>query len=294
MYCILIRANLQKQIKSGVLARRDAGLPPGVWLEPEQLAATVLTSGWLLAPAGRYFEWLGTPTTPDELIPAALAAVDTGATWVKFIADFPGADGNWFTAPPTYAPDLVSKLVREVHAAGARVLAHVSGPVVADLVRAGVDSIEHGTALTAETVRTMADRGIAWTPTLWTITQHIEPLAAQPNPVGSYLRQELARLRQTLTCAVDLGLPLLMGSDEAPHGTFVNELHKLHEYGLPAADLLAAASVKARSYLRLPGMKVGGVAEFTLYDGDPRRDLTVLQQPTVVYTSGSVTDADRR
>ena len=47
-----------------------------------------------------------------------------------------------------------------------RVAAHVTTDAVTRLVRAGVDSVEHGTALEESTLRLMARAGTAWTPTL--------------------------------------------------------------------------------------------------------------------------------
>jgi imidazolonepropionase-like amidohydrolase len=284
----LINANLQRQLHRGVLAMRDAGVPPGVWLETERYTPTVLASGRLLAPPGRYHTWLTTPTTPEELIPTALAEVEAGVSWVKFIADFPGPDGNWFAAPANYEPALVAKLVREVHAAGARVLAHTSGPAVADLIAAGVDSIEHGTKLDVTLVEAMADRGIAWTPTLWTITHYVEPLATQPNPLGAYIQAELARLQAALARAAELGVNMLMGTDELGHSSCWRELIKLQEYGLTPRQLLAAASSRARAYLGLPLLEEGARADFVLYDRDPRLDLTTLAKPSVIGYAGAL------
>lgn len=284
----LIQANLHRQLHSGVLAMRDTGVPPGIWLETERYTPTILTCGRLLAPPGRFHEWLNTPTRPDELIPTALAEVEAGAPWVKFIADFPGPDGNWFAAPATYDPALVTKLVREVHAAGARVLAHTSGPAVADLIAAGVDSIEHGTKIDVTLVEEMADRGIAWTPTLWTITHYVEPLATQDNPIGHYIKAELARLQAALVRAEELGVNLLMGTDELGHGAFWHELLKLQEYGLAARPLLAAASSRARAYLGLPWLEDGARADFVLYDHDPRLDLATLAEPRVICYGGAL------
>src|SRR5690349_8356511 len=86
----------------------------------------------------------------------------------KVIADFPPVvDGTPSgRAGPTYSPEAVEAMTAAVHAAGGRVAAHVTTDAVAHLVRAGVDSVEHGTALDESTLRLMAQAGTAWTPTL--------------------------------------------------------------------------------------------------------------------------------
>jgi imidazolonepropionase-like amidohydrolase len=48
---------------------------------------------------------------------------------------------------PTYSGEAIEAMVAAVHAAGGRVAAHVQTDLIAPLVRAGVDSIEHGTAM---------------------------------------------------------------------------------------------------------------------------------------------------
>jgi imidazolonepropionase-like amidohydrolase len=87
---------------------------------------------------------------------------------VKVIADFPPiTDGKPSGPPgPTYSGEAIAAMAAAVHAAGGRVAAHVTTDFVAELVRAGVDSIEHGTAIDEPALRSMARTGAAWTPTL--------------------------------------------------------------------------------------------------------------------------------
>ena len=72
-----------------------------------------------------------------------------GAAWVKVIADFPFLGPGEQSAPPspTYPLDDIRRLVEAVHAAGARVAAHATTGYVGELIAAGIDSVEHGTAL---------------------------------------------------------------------------------------------------------------------------------------------------
>jgi imidazolonepropionase-like amidohydrolase len=195
----LIAANLERQARAGVLAVRDVGAVPGAAIgrrgpgEPH-----VQVAGRFLAPAGRYYARLHEGVGPEKLVAAALAEIEAGATWVKIIADFPGPDGNWFAVRVNYPPEVVRALTREVHAAGARVAAHVSSAFVAELVRAGIDSIEHGPLVDAELLAEMASRGTAWTPTLTTVAESLDQLAATNTPVGQVARAALARMGETI------------------------------------------------------------------------------------------------
>ena len=223
---------------------------------------------------------------PNQLIEAALADVRRGAAWVKIIADFPGPDGNWFAAPPSYPPELLETLVRAVHAAGARVLAHSTGLAAADLVRAGVDTIEHGMQLNCELLERMAERRIGWSLTMATALLHVGPIAEQAGPAGQYVRAELARVRELLPLAASLGVPLLAGTDELPHGALAREMAELQRFGLTPAQAIAAASTGARAFLGFPAFEPGAPADLVTFAADPRRDLAVLAHPQAIVFGG--------
>ena len=116
---------------------------------------------------------------------------------------------------------MLHAVVQAVHAAGGRVMAHSTGLAAADLVHAGVDSIEHGMQLNRDLLQDMAQQHIAWSLTLGTALKHVGPIAAQNDPVGEYIRAELKRTRDLLPMAVDLGVPILLGTDELAHGRCV-------------------------------------------------------------------------
>lgn len=285
---LLIEANMRAQLHSGVLALRDAGLVPGArHLGGPARGPRVIAAGGMHAPGGRFHAGLYTPVAPEALIDVALAEVAAGAPWVKVIADFPGPDGNWFAPIVNYPPELLRQLADAVHAAGGRVAAHVSGPFVREVVHAGVDSIEHGPLMDEGLVRALADRGGAWTPTLWTVVGAIAPLANEPGPVGSFVREVLARLRELIPLAAELGVPVLAGSDEAPHGSLVREIARLQEFGLAPAQAIAAASTAVRAYLGLPAFGRGAPADLVTYAADPRADLGVLAQPAAIMFGGA-------
>lgn len=283
----LIAANLATHLAKGVTVVRDAGRLPNTALgEPQMRRPPVIAAGYLLAPAARFHAGIYNPVAPNDLIATALAEVEQGIQWVKIIADFPGPDWNWFNPIVNYAPELVCKLVKEVHAAGARVMAHVSGPFVAELIRAGVDSIEHGTLMTPELAVALADQGASWTPTFATVTQYIEPLAALPNTTGEAVRQVFAQWRAALPLAERLGVPILAGTDEVGHGALDKEIAQLHRFGLSVEGALAAASTTARTFFDLPALRVGACADFVTYLDDPRGNLDLLNFPAAVMAEG--------
>jgi hypothetical protein len=66
----------------------------------------------------------------------------------------------------TYGIEVVTAVIAAVHDRGARVAVHTNTEVVGPLIRAGIDSVEHGAGLTAEDLELLGARGGAWTLTL--------------------------------------------------------------------------------------------------------------------------------
>jgi imidazolonepropionase-like amidohydrolase len=216
------------------------------------------------------------PAEPDEVVDVALADVAAGARWVKLVADFvpPGAD-----APgPTYDLDVVRRLVTAAHAAGARVAAHVTTPLSAELVAIGIDSVEHGTAADEDTVRTMAGRGTAWTPTL---------CAVLSCPPGDERRQRIVEQRRErfsvlVPLAVELGVAVLTGSDVV--GSVPREVELLVSCGVEPLDALRCATTTATRFLGDDAARA--TATVVTYDADPREHPGVLGRPAAVVVEG--------
>lgn len=283
----LLRANARAQLTHGVLALRDAGYAWGG--VPEEMAEgpRLQRAGSLMAPEGRGYTNVCRTVTPDALVDAALEELGQGAQWVKIIGDFPGPDGDFFAAPATYPPDVLERVVRAVHAAGGRVMAHSTGQGAADLVAAGVDSIEHGMVLNEDLLRRMADQGTAWTLTIGTAMKHVGGLAAQQTAVGAYIRDHLNRLRTLVPMALSMGVPVLAGTDETGMGELWKELTWLTEFGLSPTDALRIGSVTARDALGFANVEAESDADLVTYDADPRGNLEILRNPTSVVYRGS-------
>ena len=279
----LIAAHLAQQRAAGVLAIRDAGALPGAELarRPEG-GGEVIACGQFLAPTGHYRAHLYEPVAPEDVVDRARHRVLAGAEWVKVIADFSLPGDSPLEPRLAYPLDLLGAIVEAVHAVGGRVAAHVTGPIVHEVAGTAVDSIEHGNRADEEAVREMALRGTAWTPTLTTLLAHVAPLA-EHDPAA---RELIELQRRTLPLAAQLGVTLLAGSDEQPHGSVALEVAALADHGVPPADALAAATTGARRYLGLKALVDGAPADVVTYDSDPREDLAVLRRPAAVVCDG--------
>lgn len=290
----LVTVNLLRHLRVGVTVVRDAGYVRQRPLLDGALPARPqnIRSGWIVAPPHRYFPGsaIAQDTSQHELGERVREAAAAGMTWFKVIADFPGADLSLFAAPLTYPIDVLAGAVDLAHRYGMRVMAHSTGPYVADIVEAGVDSVEHGCSVTPDLAALMGSRGVAWTPTLATVEGHLAMLESfgAPSDVAERWR---AGMRLSLAAAVAHRVPLLVGSDELPHGSLVEEAVAMHRLGVPADLVVASATTTARAFLGLPALEPGAPADLVLFDADPRRDVQALGRPRAVMALGAIVDA---
>jgi imidazolonepropionase-like amidohydrolase len=199
------------------------------------------------------------------------------------IADFPPVVDGKPSGPaePTYAAEAIEAMVTAVHAAGGRVAAHVTTDLATRLIRAGVDSIEHGTAIDEQALRLMARTGAAWTPTLCAV---LGVPASAPEAARRRAADHRQRLPELLPLARRLGVPVLAGTDTA--GPIAREIALLAECGLEPTAALEAATTTSYRFLGEPFDRAGQPATLVTYQDDPREDLAVLSSPVAVVIDG--------
>jgi len=278
----LIARNLLAVEDAGILGARDIGAPPDA---PDMLAmarARLQIASRLLGPAGRSYPEICEHVSEHQLVDRGAALARAGADWVKVIWDFPGADGDWLAARQNYSTATLRLLVEAVHDAGARVAVHTTGPAVAEAVRAGVDTIEHGVRLDRAALESMADQGIAWVPTLFAAHKHLDPLRSYGPDLAAVVDRTFDHYETLLEHASELGVAILAGSDETPAGELWREVQLLGHHGLGAEPAIACASTVPRQVFGLPIVP----GDLVTYDSDPRADLGALARPAAVVRAG--------
>ena len=280
---------------AGVLAIRDAGSPlPYPSFDDDQDLPRLVRAGQHVAPVKRYLRDIGVEVSVDELTAEVARQARAGTGWVKLVGDW--IDRSVGDLAPAWDTEAMAAAVAAAHEAGAKVAVHTfAEESVAALVRAGVDSVEHGTGLSISDVDEMARRGTALVPTMINI-ENFGDIAAKAEEkfpgYAAHMRALYARFPGVVAAAHEAGVPVYVGTDAGggiDHGLAAREMLLLHERaGLSAMDVLRAGSWGARAWLGFPCLDEGGLADLVVYDADPREDLHVLLAPRRIILRGRV------
>jgi imidazolonepropionase-like amidohydrolase len=191
-------------------------------------------------------------------------------------------------------------IVETAHALGLKVAAHAHADEgIAAAVRAGVDSIEHGTFASPATIQLMRQRGTTLVPTLMAFVGIRERLGRGIYTllVESKVRMTLEVVGRAARLAHQAGVPIVFGTDAGvyDHGRNAGEFAELVERaGMTPAEAIAAATTGAAHLLGLES-EVGRIApglsaDLIAVDGDPLADVRLLQHVGFVMVRGRVVE----
>jgi imidazolonepropionase-like amidohydrolase len=140
----------------------------------------------------------------------------------------------------------------------------------------------------------MARRGTALVPTMINIAT-FGGIAEQAREKFAGYADHMIALRdgfpEVVRAAYEAGVPIYVGTDAGGgirHGLAAEEMLLLRDAGVPAIDVLASASWRARGWLGFPGLVEGGLADLVVYPEDPRVDLAVVRHPQRIVLRGRV------
>jgi imidazolonepropionase-like amidohydrolase len=188
-------------------------------------------------------------------------------------------------------------IIDEAHRWGRKAAAHCHGDAAAKmLVRAGVDSIEHGSFLKPETLAEMKRRGVVYVPTLMAV-ENVERRAREkklPPVVAEKALQAAASLANTFRTAVQMGLIIALGTDSgvSHHGFNAHEITLMVKNGMPAAQALQAGTVVAAKLVqmddRVGKLSPGYLADVIAVPGNVLQDPSAVERVSLVVKGGRV------
>src|SRR5262245_57003304 len=192
-------------------------------------------------------------------------------------------------------------LVDEAHRLGRKTAAHAHGAEGAKVaIRAGVNSIEHGSFLDDEAVKMMKDRGTYLVPTLMAgeYAGGRKATRKYPPEIAAKALQALDGRSTAFKRAVSAGVRIAFGTDSgvSPHGRNAEEFTLLVEHGLsPAAALRSSATAAALLGVdRIAGtIQAGKEADLVGVPGDVLANIAATEHVRFVMKGGKILRNDR-
>jgi imidazolonepropionase-like amidohydrolase len=269
----------------------------------------MLTAGYGVGAPGGHFD--NNPFPPERLKPwGPIEGKCTGADqcreavrdqmkWGADLIKIAASGGVLSETDPVDVPQLTQEelnaIVDEAHKWRRKVAAHCHGDLAARMaIQAGVDSIEHGSLLSEDTLRLMKAKGVYLVPTrmpaFW-----VEKMAADyPPQILAKARAVANAHAQTFRAALRIGVPIAFGTDAGvyPHGMNAVEFGLLTELGMSPQAALLAATRDAAKLLGVQAdvgtLEAGKIADVVAVPGDVLADIHATEHPLFVMHLGRV------
>jgi imidazolonepropionase-like amidohydrolase len=314
-------ANARKTLMAGFTTVRDVGshdfidvglrnsINAGIVAGPRMLVAVHAlgaTGGHCDEGAGFKFGLLNHETGPEDgVINSADQARYAVRLNIKYGADVIKTCATGGVLSPTDAVDTpqltegeLEAIVTAAHELRRKTAAHAHGAEGAKrAIRAGIDSIEHGTFLDDEALRLMREKGTYLVPTLSVRSGIAEakfpPLVREKADIALKAQDDLVRR------ALATGVKIALGTDAAvyPHGNNALEFVLMAADGMTAAQSLRAGTSAAADLLGLANkigtLEAGKLADLVAVPGNPIEDIKVTQSVFFVMKEGTVYRNDR-
>lgn len=291
------RRNARRALAGGVTTIRDLGdrnfVTLGLRSDPE--LPTILCSGPPITPVEGHCWYLGGECEDrDAMIAAVRKRIAMGCDVVKIMA----TGGALTPTTPMWKSQFgrsdLELVVRDAHAAGARVAAHCHGLAgIEDSINAGVDTIEHCTFVDesmqidpdASLLRLLADSG-----TVISATLGVVPNADLPPPMLAMIPHVIA----ALGAVREMGGRIVVGSDAGiapfkPHDVMPHAIHDLMAIGMTATEALHAMTRGGAVALGLDAKGIIATdadADLIAVDGDPVVDAEAITRVVGVWKAG--------
>jgi imidazolonepropionase-like amidohydrolase len=204
---------------------------------------------------------------------------------------------------PQLTPDELNAIVDEAHALRRKAAAHAHGAEGAKrAIRAGIDSIEHGSFLDDEALDMMKARGTFLVPTLMAaqgLREKLDKGVPMPPAIAEKARKAIASIHATFQKALAKGVKIGLGTDAAvfPHGRNAEEFSQMVALGMRPVDALKAGTSRNAELLGLADkigtLETGKLADIVAVPGDPIENIRNTEKVFFVMKDGKIFRNDR-
>ena len=224
--------------------------------------------------------------------------IKAGATTIKMMATGGMMTPNQRAGATQFTRAELAAGGDEAHKADRIATVHSEGDEGSrNAILAGVDSVDHGHAISADTLDLMLEHGTVLVPTVLTDRVIIE--GGTEAGILDFVVEKCRGLADTLIRTVEIALekdvPIAAGNDGgAPLvkvGDMAQELELLEEIGMHPRDALATATTNTAALFRMPDLGLvepGYGADLLGVQGDPLAGAVALRDPALVVLRGEV------
>ncbi|HLX26274.1 MAG TPA: amidohydrolase family protein [Candidatus Cybelea sp.] len=299
-------ANACKSVKAGVTTIRDVGSSNKIAADVRDAIVEgripgprMRASGAVLCMTGGHGWPIGRAVdSPWDARKAVREQMWAGADCIKMIATGGVLTKGAVPGNAQLTPDELSAAIDEAHRHGLRVAAHAIGTQgIKNALRAGIDSIEHGTMLDDEAIALMKERNVWLVPTLSAPTCILANLerGEQPAFVVEKARGLNDVMLANLRKAYEGGVRIAGGSDAGTpynyHEDYAQEVELMWSLlGMTPQQALHAATNVAAELIGLHHgvLAIGEPADMLLLESDVGEDVRALREPRLVFKNGVI------
>ncbi len=194
-----------------------------------------------------------------------------------------------------YTLEEMQAICADAHRLGRKVAAHAHGAqAIALATQAGVDSIEHGSYINAEDIKLMKQHGTYLVPTAY-LADWMRENGHLPVFYQQKMKDVSAAMKSNHRAAIQAGVKIALGTDAAvyPHGLNAHEFEVyVRDYGMTPLAALQSGTLNGADLMgwsdRAGSLEAGKWADIIAVEGDPLKDITVLQHVPFVMKSGKI------
>src|SRR5579864_6217535 len=186
-------------------------------------------------------------------------------------------------------------IVADAHRLGRKVAAHAHGAQgILWATEAGVDSIEHGSYINDQCIAAMKQHGTYFVPTAYLI-DWMQQNGHLPALYEQKMKDVSAVEKQNAIHAIKAGVKVALGTDAAvyPHGLNAHEVDVyVNQFGMSPLAAIQTGTLNAADLMgwsdKVGSIAPGKWADIIAVDGDPLKDVRLLQHVAFVMKSGVV------
>jgi imidazolonepropionase-like amidohydrolase len=286
-----------RQFADIALARAiDEGFVPGPRMIPSAHSLSITgghcdTTGFAPGIGERDFR-SGVADGVDELLKAVRYQIKHGAKVIKICATAGVLSSEGPAGAQQYSDEELRAAVEETHRHGLKIAAHAHGTEgIKAAVRAGVDSVEHGSLLDDEAIILFKENGTYLVMNIYPPgVVKMDTLSAHNRAKAEYI---FPRREKSFQQALKAGLKLPFGTDAAvyPHGLNAQQFAVKVGLGQDPADAIRSATVLAAELLGKDdrgSIQAGLLADLIAVDGNPLEDVRELEDVRFVMKGGDI------